>query len=215
MHRFSKALRLVENRNEYAASEDSCTIRDALRVTHFDRKVLSSADEHDLVLYIDTAAAHTGGRKQNAAFHGRALFSYAASPLKELERMLSIACERHSLSFNDFLLTEDLHTETFSLSVRKEYLTTMSLLSCNSAQKNCSLLFKPRSVFHTLIVQLKGTLFTMKCVSLARASEKVPAFFSKESPPGRESVAPSSPIGLISSASFDLFIQGKTPRPPP
>lgn len=49
--------------------------------------------------------------------------------------MHSTACEKHALSFIDFLLTEILQTNTSSLPVKKNCLNTMSRFFYNSADK--------------------------------------------------------------------------------
>lgn len=91
MHRFPEALRVIEKLNDDAASDRFIPTRAALGVTHLHNPVLSSANEQNVLLYTGAAAAHTRARKQNAAFIGRAFYSYAASLLEELRSLRSIA----------------------------------------------------------------------------------------------------------------------------
>lgn len=59
LHRFAKALRLVEKLNDATASKNSSAPRCALQDTYPDNAVLSSADERDEMLYNEAAAANT------------------------------------------------------------------------------------------------------------------------------------------------------------
>lgn len=64
MHRFLKALRLVEKLNDEAASDEFSTSRSILTVTHLDKAVLSSQNEQGVLLYIEAAAPHTLGQRR-------------------------------------------------------------------------------------------------------------------------------------------------------
>lgn len=59
--RSTEALRVPKNINDEAASGESASARGALGVTYLDNAVLFSAAEHDLLLYIKTAAARICG----------------------------------------------------------------------------------------------------------------------------------------------------------
>lgn len=61
MRRFPEALQLIENINDEAASTDSGSAKGALSITHLDEAVLSSAEEHTVLLYTEAAVAHTRG----------------------------------------------------------------------------------------------------------------------------------------------------------
>lgn len=131
--RFPKALRLVEKRNDVAASEEPSASRDALGVTHFANALPSSVGEHDMLLYSGAALAHTFDRKKTATFNGRALYSDAASLFRAQRRGHSHAREKHSLSFGEFLLTEIPQTMTLSMLVEKIDLNTVSVFFHNPA----------------------------------------------------------------------------------
>lgn len=55
--RRSKALRLVKEVNDEAVGGDSKGTKCVLSVTHLDNEALSSANEHNKLLYIETPAA--------------------------------------------------------------------------------------------------------------------------------------------------------------
>lgn len=59
MRRFSKALGLVKTLDDEAPSEDFILSREALGGTHLDNAVFLSASEHELLLFLKAAAAHT------------------------------------------------------------------------------------------------------------------------------------------------------------
>lgn len=59
VRRFPDALRLVEKLIYEGASKNSSATRGFLGVTRLDSAVLSSADEHSVLLYIEAAAART------------------------------------------------------------------------------------------------------------------------------------------------------------
>lgn len=90
--------------------------------------MLSSTDEHDVVLFIEAEAAHKQSRRQNATFNGRLFVSYAAWLFKELESMHSQACKKHPLTFNASLLTETPQTKTFPMLAKKVFRNNESLL---------------------------------------------------------------------------------------
>lgn len=76
--RFPRVLRLAEEVNYDAASEDPSATRVGLSATHIESALISRADEHGLVLYIKTVLAHTQNQEQGATFNDRVLYSYAA-----------------------------------------------------------------------------------------------------------------------------------------
>lgn len=78
MRRLPKALELVEKLNDEASSENSTVTTDGLRATRLENSLLSKAEEHDVLLYLEAAAAHTRVRKQNAGSDSRAFYFSAA-----------------------------------------------------------------------------------------------------------------------------------------
>lgn len=56
---FLEALRQVEKLTDEATSEDLSFRTVAMGATHFQNAVFSSANEHDIPLFIDTAAGYT------------------------------------------------------------------------------------------------------------------------------------------------------------
>lgn len=68
-----------------------------------------------MLLYVETAAAHIRSQNQNAAIIGRALHLYDPSFLREMRNMHDIACRKHPLTLDAFLLNELLQTKTSSL----------------------------------------------------------------------------------------------------
>lgn len=91
---FPEALRLVGYLNDEAAGEDSSSTTDALGAIHPGSTVLSKADWHDALLYLQAAVAHMGNWKQTTTFKSRAFYSYAASLFQELKCMHSAACKK-------------------------------------------------------------------------------------------------------------------------
>lgn len=69
------ALRLVQNLNDETETENYSVTGDALNTTHRDSRVLLSADEHVVLLYIAAAAPHAGAPKHSATFNGRVFYS--------------------------------------------------------------------------------------------------------------------------------------------
>lgn len=61
MQRSPGALRLDQKISDKAASRDSAVTRNAWSVTHLDSAALSIAEEQDVMLYVEAAAAHTQG----------------------------------------------------------------------------------------------------------------------------------------------------------
>lgn len=76
VRRFSRALQLVEKVNDEAAAEVSIAPRGAFHATHPGSAVLSGVNEHDMLLYMEAAAASTRGWKQNSISNSRAFYSY-------------------------------------------------------------------------------------------------------------------------------------------
>lgn len=87
MRRFSEGLQLVEKLNDRAASENPGGSRGALEATQFHNAVLSSEDEHDVLVYIGNAAAYAQDRKQNTTSKSCELYSYAAWLSRMLRNM--------------------------------------------------------------------------------------------------------------------------------
>lgn len=123
LHCFPKALRLFGKLNDENASEDFSAPRNVFGVTHLDSAGLSSAFEHNALLYIRRAAAHTARRKQNAILNGRTFYSNVASFFQELRGMQGTAFKAHRMNFDEFLLFAIPATETFLPPVKKMYLT--------------------------------------------------------------------------------------------
>lgn len=71
---------------------------------YFDKEVLSSADDYDVLLSLEATAAHTQGWMELATINGRAFHLYAESLFQELSCVHSSACEKYSLTLNDFRL---------------------------------------------------------------------------------------------------------------
>lgn len=69
-----EALRLVAKLGDETTSEDVSATRGVLVFTCLDRALLSSANERDVLLYIEDAEAHTRGQKQSATFNGRSFY---------------------------------------------------------------------------------------------------------------------------------------------
>lgn len=65
MRRSPEALRLVDKINDEAASSDSASARGDLGVSDLINAVPFTAEKHDVLLYIETAAAHIRGCKQS------------------------------------------------------------------------------------------------------------------------------------------------------
>lgn len=127
MGRCWKALRLVGKLKDETACEKSSGSRDVLDVTHLSEAVLSSADEHYVLLYIEATAAHPKAQEQIVIFNGRVVYSYAALLLQKRRPRHSTACKRHPFSIGSFLLTKFLQKKASALSVEKMYLNTNSL----------------------------------------------------------------------------------------
>lgn len=135
MRRFSKTLWLVEKINDEAAISISASARGGLDVAHLGNPGLSSAKEHDLLLYIKTAAAYTLDQKQNSPFHRRAFYSCFVSLLQELKNMHRPACEQHSSTFEEFPVIGTPQTTSFSLSGETMYVNTTTLVSLALAMR--------------------------------------------------------------------------------
>lgn len=95
------------------ASEDSRGTRSAWGVFHLYIAAHSSAEKHDVLLYIGGATAQTQARKRIETFNDLVFYFSTASLLHELRIRQNTACEKHPSGFEDFLLTEILLTETF------------------------------------------------------------------------------------------------------
>lgn len=107
MRPFPKALRLVEKREDKAPCEDSSATKCALAGTQFSNALLSRAAEHDVLLYIKTAAGHSRGQKHSTACNGQAFHSCAASLLDELRFLQSAVCQKHPNEFRCFSAGRD------------------------------------------------------------------------------------------------------------
>lgn len=136
MHRSTETLRLFKILNDDAASEDSNDSRSDLGATHLDEAILSSADEHDVLLYMQAAAAPTRCQKQNTTFNARAFCSYAVLLLHEgLRGMHSTSCKEHSTSFDNSLCKNILLIKTSSLPLKRVFLDTVIFFSSPGGQK--------------------------------------------------------------------------------
>lgn len=71
VRRFSEAPPLVEKLDRKGCSENSSASRDAMGATRLENIVLSSPDEHHVLLYVESRAAHKLNQKQNSTFSGR------------------------------------------------------------------------------------------------------------------------------------------------
>lgn len=72
MRRFPEALWLVGKIKDEAASGDSASAAGGMGATHPNNAMLSSAEELDVLLYIEAEAAHSRDQKQTLFFiqHG-------------------------------------------------------------------------------------------------------------------------------------------------
>lgn len=116
---FLEASRLVKKINDEAASSHAASTRGALRAAHLGSAVHSSAEKRSVPLYIEATASHTRDEQECLLLNGRAFCSFAAGFLRKLRTCLRSACEEHSLTFEEVLLTENLQTRSSSLSVKK------------------------------------------------------------------------------------------------
>lgn len=151
VRRFSEALQLVEKVSDGATSSDSDSASSALSFTDFDRAVLSSAEEHDLLLFIEAAVAHIQGWKQSPPFYGRAFCFYAASLLQELETLHLLTCKRHPHTFDESVLIEIPQTKSCSLPVKKMYLNKLGLFSFDVASKQEVFAARTKALSHRVI----------------------------------------------------------------
>lgn len=135
LRRFSAALRLVEKIIDEAESIDSATARGALDFTYFDTAVLSSAEEYDILLYIEDAAANTRDRKHIPPFFRHAFCCYAAYPSAKAQILHRFACEKRPSAFEKFLLTKTAQAESSSLPVKKEKSRYKKSLLARSCQQ--------------------------------------------------------------------------------
>lgn len=85
-------LGVVEKLSDDAASEKFTATEAVSGTTGFDRALLLSADEHDILLYNEITAAHIRGLKLNAACNGRDFYSNAALLFPELSSIHSTEC---------------------------------------------------------------------------------------------------------------------------
>lgn len=145
VRRFSDALRLVEKLKNDTATEKLSLNRGTLGGTHLDNAVLSSAEEQDAMLYIRAAAAHTQGQKLNAALTGHVFYLCTFLILSELRDMQSTACEKHPLSFADFLMTRTPQTKTFSLLLKKRDFNVVSPFLYDQTDREETLLTRAKS----------------------------------------------------------------------
>lgn len=67
-------MRLVQKLNNETSSENPGVFRAALGVAHLDNALFSKADENEMVLYIEAAAAKTEDRKKIIVSSGRAIY---------------------------------------------------------------------------------------------------------------------------------------------
>lgn len=118
MRCFPGVLQLIEELVSEVASENFCAIRGAPEGNHLDNKLLLRADEQDVLLYIEDAAAQTRGQKEKATFNDRVIHLYTAILLQKLGNMHSTACGKRPLRFDAFLLKGIPQTKPFSTPVK-------------------------------------------------------------------------------------------------
>lgn len=135
VQRFPETLRLVRRTDDEAACRDSASAKSALSATHLDIAVLSRAEKHDVLLYIEAASAHIQGQKQTLTFSGCAFYSYAACHLRERKNVHPFTCGKHFSTRDEFLLCKVPHTNSSSLPVRIMYSNAKSLSSFDVAHK--------------------------------------------------------------------------------
>lgn len=94
-----------------------------------------TADDHNVLLYVEAAAAHTQSQKQNHPFTGRASCSHSASFLQELRNLHCSKCEKHPFSFDETVVNEILQNKSSFSPVKKMYFSTVSLFLFSVADK--------------------------------------------------------------------------------
>lgn len=129
------ALQPVEKLNDETASEACSAFRDAVDATRFLNAVLSSSDEHEVLICFETDVAHTRSHTQDASVGGRDFYSYAILLRQELRSVHSTACEKLLPRLDDIMLTEISPTITSLLPVRSSYLSTVRLSFTNGLKK--------------------------------------------------------------------------------
>lgn len=92
LRRVLETQRFVEKLNDEVGSKYVSATRGVLSFTHSDNKLLSRADDRDVLLYIEASGAQARGGKQKAAFNGRAFYLHAAALLQELIDMQKTPC---------------------------------------------------------------------------------------------------------------------------
>lgn len=133
--RFAKTLYLVEKLDDETGSGNFSATRRALGATNINNAVFSSADEHEVLLYFKTSAAHPRGWKRNANFNDFVVYFHAALLPQELRTMFSPAFDKHPLKFKEVLLTETAQMRSASLLVKKGCLRSMRFYPCDLAEK--------------------------------------------------------------------------------
>lgn len=158
MHRFLEALRLAEKQNGEATSEESSTTKGALGVTHLNDAILSKADKHDVLLYIETTAAHAQKWNQKSAFNGRALYSYVTVLLQSLRSMHSTECEKRPLSSDAFFAHRDFKDKDLFIAGEQIIAEHNESFLLRNHEENKLKLLAPRYTVNALFEQLKSTL---------------------------------------------------------
>lgn len=153
-----EALRLVETLNDEAASENFGATKGASGVTCLDKAVFSSADDYDVLLYVETAAAHTRGRKQTATLVRRTFYSYTALLLRKLSDIHKSTCTNRPLSFHAFLLTEIPQRKLFFTAGEENVPDYRGVFFYDSKYENRTFLLSSRPALSSLNVQVKSTL---------------------------------------------------------
>lgn len=119
--------------------------------------------------------------------------------------MHSITCEKHPLSVGDFLLTEHLQTETFSLPTKSMCSNTLSLSPMIRGRKKELRLLASRLATAALLEQLESALTLKKTWTLRQnRAKKKPRLLLQGAPPACGSVP------ALGSVSFSL---GRLSRP--
>lgn len=125
--------------NQEAASLGLKSARGAPGDNYLDIAGFSTAEEHNILLYIEAAAAHTQSRKQNTPFIGRGFYFCAASFWQKLNSLHRFKCESHLYNFKEFLPLEIPQAPTVFLPVKKMYVRTVSLFSLGMPDEKESL----------------------------------------------------------------------------
>lgn len=200
VHCFPEALRLVEKLNDEASSEDSSAAGGNLALTRLDNAVSLSADEHDVLPYIEAAAAQRKARKQNATLNGRFFYSYTAFHFQELQRIDSIACKKRPLIFEDFPLTDVPQTSTSSPPMKSLYVSKISFSFYDPAKKNGPFAALLKTVAERVVIAVRRSLiWRMKRCFRRGQRKEAPRPLLGRAPAGLGTVPTPVPVGLILS----------------